>query len=93
MLTTREMAIAISNQGLFTAKPRESQAVCALRVNPLTSTYPAISAHAEPISEGHCQGKQKVSQCIYASLVVKVFISNSDDELGPLIGHNLNWSS
>ena len=43
-----------ANQGLSTAKPRSSQAVCTLRVHPPTSPCPTLPAGAEPKSQGHC---------------------------------------
>ena len=44
-----------ANQGIFKAEPRDSCAVCTLRVYPPTSPYPILSAEAEPISWGHCR--------------------------------------
>ena len=43
------------NQGVFKVEPRDGHAVCTVRVHPPTSPYPALSAEAEPISEGHCR--------------------------------------
>jgi len=52
----------------FQAEPRDSHAVCTLRVHPPTSPSPALSAVAEPISWGHCRRwhhKRKISCRIY----------------------------
>ena len=57
-----------ANQGIFKAEPRDSNAVCTLRVHPPTSPCPALSAVAEPISWSHCRKwrhKRKVSCRIY----------------------------
>ena len=43
-----------ANQGFCTSEPRHNHAVCTLRVHPPTSLCPALSAHAEPKSQGHC---------------------------------------
>ena len=44
-----------ADQDLSIAEPRHGHAVCTLRVHPPTSPCPALSAGAEPISQGHCR--------------------------------------
>ena len=44
-----------ANQVASKHEPRRSHAVCTLRVHPPTSPCPALSAHAEPKSQGHCR--------------------------------------
>ena len=44
-----------ANQVASKDEPRRGHAVCTLRVHPPTSPCPALSAHAEPKSQGHCQ--------------------------------------
>ena len=66
--THRRTAVAHSEPTKVFPKPRDSHAVCTLRVHPSTSPYPAPSAEAEPISKGHCRKwhhKMKVSCWIY----------------------------
>ena len=43
-----------ANQVASKDDPRHSHAVCTFRVHPPTSPSPALSAHAEPKSQGHC---------------------------------------
>jgi len=40
---------------LLRTSPDARHAVCTLRVHPPTSPCPALSAHAEPKSQGHCR--------------------------------------
>ena len=44
-----------ANQVISKDKPRCGHAVWTLRVQPPTSPSPALSAHAEPKSQGHCR--------------------------------------
>ena len=44
-----------TNQGLSTAKPRHGHAVFTMRVDQPTALCLTLSAHTEPISQGHCQ--------------------------------------
>ena len=63
-----------ANQGLSTAKPRSSYAVCTLWVHPPTPSSPALSAGAEPKSQGHFQKwlhELKICQLQLKWLVVK----------------------
>jgi len=43
-----------ASQAISRDKPRDSHAVCTLRVHPPTSPCPVLSAHTEPKSQGHC---------------------------------------
>ena len=44
-----------ANQGVFKAEPKDSDAVCTLQVHLPTSPCPALSAHSELMSKGHCR--------------------------------------
>ena len=44
-----------ANQVTSKDEPRRGHAVCTLWVHPPTSPCPALSAHAEPMSQGHCR--------------------------------------
>jgi len=44
-----------ANQVASKHQPRHGHAVSTLRVHPPTSPCPALSAHAEPKSQGHCR--------------------------------------
>ena len=44
-----------ANQVASKDEPRCGHAVCTLRVHPPTSPCPALSAHTEPKSQGHCR--------------------------------------
>ena len=53
-----------ADQDLSTVEPRHGHAVCTLRVHPPTSPCPALSAGAEPISQGHCQKSHDEAESI-----------------------------
>ena len=53
-----------ADQDLSSAEPRHGHAVCTLRVHPPTSPCPALSAVAEPISQGHCRKSHDEAESI-----------------------------
>ena len=53
-----------ADQDLSAAEPRHGHAVCTLRVHPTTSPCPALSAVAEPISQGHCRKSHDEAETI-----------------------------
>ena len=69
--TTEWPLSARANQERSTMEPRHGHAACTLRMHPPTSHCPALSADAEPNSQGSHIMKLKVSHCRYAMLGIK----------------------
>ena len=57
-----------ADQDLSTAEPRNGHAVCTLRVLSSTSACPALSAVAEPKSQGHCRKSHDEAESIMTTL-------------------------
>ena len=53
-----------ADQDLSIAEPRHGHAVFTLRVHPPSSPCPALSAGAEPISQGHCRKSHDEAESI-----------------------------
>ena len=61
------------NQGISTAKPRGSHAVCTLRVHPPASPCPTLSADTEHKSQGHCRKWHHKLKICWIQLKLLVF--------------------
>ena len=59
-----------ADQDLSTVEPRHGHVVCTLRVHPPTSPCPALSADAEPFSQGHCRKSHDEDESIMTTFGV-----------------------